>query len=241
MNLNRINIILAILLFLSVGVVVSSRVDYSQPNWEFLPEMKRSPASDAYAANPNFPNGRTLQAPVAGTIARGELPLYFEPVEGEDVPGQELSNPYKFEIESEQQTDQNKEESKAATESRQRFQASIDRGTKIFHVFCSSCHGPSGAGDGLVSKRSTLRPQSITTGKTVQMQDGQLFYILTKGIRTMPSMSSQLSREDRWDVINFLRSLQEEAAKNTSQAATDSANTEQEPSSESSESEEKRP
>jgi len=235
MNLCRSNVILAILLLLVIGAVVATRVDYTQPNLEFLPEMKRSPAWDAYSANPNFPNGRTLQAPVAGTIARGEQPLYFDPVEGDEVPGKELSNPYTFTSVSQPPEGAEQAESKAEAESRQRLQASVDRGTQTFQVFCSSCHGPGGAGDGPVAKRSTLRPQSLAAGKAVELQDGQLFYILSHGIRTMPSMSSQLSREDRWDVINFLRSLQHEAATKAAQPETESSG------NEPSETEEERP
>jgi len=75
-NISRTNIVLAVLL-LVVVLVATSKVNYSQPNFEFLPEMKRSPASAAYEVSAVLPGGRTLQPPVSGTIARGELPLYY--------------------------------------------------------------------------------------------------------------------------------------------------------------------
>ena len=42
----------------------------------------------------------------------------------------------------------------------------------------------------------------------MQMKDGQLFHILTHGQNNMASYASQLSREDRWNVIVYVRSLQ---------------------------------
>lgn len=75
MNVNRINIVLALLLFIVVTLVALHDVDLSQPNYEFLPNMKRSAASNAYSANAVFQDGRTMQTPVPGSIARGDLPL----------------------------------------------------------------------------------------------------------------------------------------------------------------------
>ena len=56
---------------------MGTRVDYSRPNIEVLPDMKYTPAWTAYEINPHFGNGPTLQTAVAGTIARGQLPLHF--------------------------------------------------------------------------------------------------------------------------------------------------------------------
>ena len=50
------------------------------------------------------------------------------------------------------------------------------------------------------------------------MKDGQLFHILTYGQGSMAPMAAQLSRDRRWDVINFVRSLQKGVA---STASTD--------------------
>ena len=55
--------------------------DVSRPNYEFLPEMQmaQSPAYDSIAPNPNFADGLTLRAAPAGTIARGQPPLRYQP------------------------------------------------------------------------------------------------------------------------------------------------------------------
>ena len=53
----------------------------------------------------------------------------------------------------------------------------------------------------------------MLTGKSLQMKDGQLFHILTYGQGSMSPFAAQLSRDSRWDVINFVRDMQQKAPK----------------------------
>ncbi len=96
--------------------------------------------------------------------------------------------------------------------------AAAERGAEVFRIFCTSCHGGGGAGDGVVAARGFPPPPSMLTGKSVQMKDGQLFHILTYGQGSMTSFAAQLTPDRRWDVINYVRSLQQQAAE--SQAST---------------------
>jgi len=232
MNLNRVNIVLGVLLAISAGFAIAMKVDYTQPNVEFLPEMKRSPAFDAFSENPVLPNGRTLQAPVPGAISRGDLPLYYAATKEDAVrAGEELQNPFTVETANDdvaalaKSADADSDGPKALATSataetlpaepppdpRAKLNASIQRGAEVFNAFCVSCHGPAGAGDGPVTKRGFPPPPPLTTGKSVQMKDGQLFHILTYGQGSMSSMAAQLDRNGRWDVINFVRGLQQSA------------------------------
>ena len=197
MRLNRTNCVLAGLLALVVVLSLATNVDYSQPNVEVLPDMKYSPAWTAYASNPVLPDGRTLQAPVAGTIARGRLPLHFEATKEDAIrAGEEISNPYL---------------SDSSDESDAKLKESVGRGRETYRVFCVCCHGPTGAGDGPVAKRGFPPPPSLLTGKSKGMKDGQLFHVLTYGQASMPDFRGQLSAERRWDVVNFIRDLQRQA------------------------------
>ncbi len=245
--LTRTHMVLAALLLIVVFLTGAVSTDHSQPNIEFLPEMKRSPAASAYAPSSVFPNGRTLQVPVAGTIARGELPLHYAATKEDAIrAGEELKSPYAIDaavndlpsetVVGEKSAGQpadaagtpqpgdkppTAEELQARREAqaRERLQASIGRGEAIYHITCISCHGPSGAGDGPVAKRGFPPPPPLTTGKSVQMKDGQLFHILTYGQGSMASMAAQLSQPRRWDVINYVRSMQQRAAASLQQAA----------------------
>ena len=234
--LNRTNIVLVVLLAIVLLIPVVTRVDYSQPNYEFLPEMKRSPAWSTYEANPNFPNGRTLQPPVPGTIARGQLPIYDYQATKEDAlrAGEELTNPYDLSLvesseasqdakqlpdktgngengENGEKLDPAEEQKKRLAAPRDRLRESTARGGGLFRVFCVCCHGAGGGGDGPVAKRGYPPPPSLLTGKSAQMKDGQLFHILTHGQGNMPPFPAELSPDDRWDVINHVRDLQSKA------------------------------
>lgn len=202
--LSRSNFVLAVLFVVILILAVSSHVDYARPNLEILPDMKYTPAYTAYAENPNFPNGRTLQAPMPGTIARGSMPFHYEATEADARrAGEQLHNP-------------TWRESTDSTELSQ----SILQGGAHYRVFCVSCHGPGGAGDGPIPKRGFPPPPSLLTGKSVQMKDGQLFHILTLGQGSMAGFAGQLSPAARWDVVNYVRSLQPEPAEQTSAAAS---------------------
>ena len=204
MNLNRTNIVLLILLAVVAMLCLGTRVDYTQPNIEILPDMKYSPAWSAYASNPKFANGRTLQAPVVGTIARGQMPLHFEAtIEDAIRAGEEIDNPYAIDAEE--------KASDEPTDAATKLQVSVARGGDAYRVFCICCHGATGGGDGPVTTRGFPPPPSLLTGKSPQMKDGQLFHVLTYGQASMPQFTAQLSPERRWDVINYIRSLQEKA------------------------------
>jgi mono/diheme cytochrome c family protein len=166
--------------------------DPSRPNREFLPEMARSVPGDAYAPNPNFPDGRTLQPPQPGTIARGQMPLHYRATpEDAKRAGEELRNPL-------------------PDDERHR-----QRGAFLYANLCQVCHGSAGRGDGPVTARG---PQSKALGKdllaasALQMKDGQLFHVLTYGQGNMAPYAAHLARQDRWSVTLHVRSLQQKAA-----------------------------
>ena len=193
MNLARINIALGIVLLVVVLLTTVSRVDYTQPNIEILPDMKYTPAWMAYRENTVFANGRTLQTPVPGTIARGQLPLHFQATkEDAERAGNELTNPYHGPgMDPAQRND------------------SVLRGGAAYRIFCVCCHGATGVGDGPVAKRGFPPPPSLLTGNSLKMKDGQLFHILTYGQGSMSGFAGQLSRQRRWDLINYLRNVQQ--------------------------------
>ena len=211
MNLNRTNIVLLVVLIVVAATSLATRVDYSQPNVEVLPDMKYTPAWTAYASNPVFANGRTLQAPVHGTIARGQMPLHFEATKEDAIrAGEEIMNPYP--------TD-------SSDESAAKLGESIARGGESYRVFCTCCHGPTGAGDGPVTKRGFPPPPSLLTGKSKEMKDGQLFHVLTYGQASMPDFRGQLAADRRWDLVNYIRSLQSSAPED--QTVTETATTDE--------------
>ena len=162
------------------------RRDFSQPNLQFLPQMVQSVPYDSFSANPNFRDGKTLQQPAPGTIPRGFLPLHYEATSQDYArAGEELQNPY-----------------------RKEDPAALQRGGVVYTNFCLPCHGPTGKGDGPVVSRGYPPPPPLFSSMVVSMKDGEIFYVATYGQRNMPSHATQISREDRWKVILYIRTLQ---------------------------------
>jgi mono/diheme cytochrome c family protein len=89
------------------------------------------------------------------------------------------------------------------------------RGQERFNIYCSPCHGLTGAGDGLVSRRAdalqegTWVPPLTFHGDQVRGRPvGHLFNTITHGIRNMPAYGAQIPAEDRWAIVAYVRALQ---------------------------------
>ncbi|MBZ5702512.1 MAG: cytochrome c [Acidobacteriia bacterium] len=190
MSRRTLNVALLAAFLASLALNWAVRPQPWRPNREFIPEMVRTPRFNAYSTNPNFPNGMTLQAPVGGTIPRGFLPVHYAPTPEDALrAGDTLESPLR------------PDDAQA-----------IGRGSVVFSNFCAPCHGATGKGDGLVAQRGFPAPPSLYADNARKIKDGQIFHILTYGQKNMPSYASQLSREDRWRVIAFVRSLQKQAS-----------------------------
>jgi mono/diheme cytochrome c family protein len=180
--------------FLLFGLIVVAgvswflRADAARPNAEFMPDMAHSVRYNAYSANPDLADGKTLQPAPQGAIARGHMPLlYMASTQDAVRAGDELVNPFS---------------SNANT---------VQRGAFVFTNYCASCHGSDGKGMGPVAQRGYPPPPSLLAQRAREVRDGQMFHVLTFGQNNMPSYAGQLSREDRWMAIIYLRSLQQQA------------------------------
>ncbi len=184
-----LNIILFIAFAITVTFTWYLRRDYTSRNVEFLPGMVNSVPYDAQSENPNFPDHKTLQSMVVGTAAKAFFPLHYQ-VNADDAKraGDELMNP----IPDSNETD-------------------LERGTIVFATFCQPCHGAGALGDGNVVKRGFPPPQSLLAEKAKKIKDGQMFHIITYGQNNMPSLASQIQRQDRWRVIKYVRTLQQKS------------------------------
>ena len=189
MSRRGLNTILLLAFLITAGLNWGIQVKPARPNFEFIPEMVRAVAYETFAANPVFADGKTLQRPEPGTIARGLLPLGYQATPEDALrAGEELKNPFVG-----------------------KDAGALERGAFIFTSFCVVCHGPKGTGDGPVAQRGFPPPASLLAPRALKMKDGQMFHVLTYGQGNMPSYATQLSREDRWKVILFVRSLQKQA------------------------------
>ena len=80
---------------------------------------------------------------------------------------------------------------------------------------CVFCHGETGAGNEANFPRLRRKPADLTNKERMSaMTDGEVFWKMTKGITgIMPSMEKRLTEEERWHVVNYIRTLAKEPTK----------------------------
>lgn len=184
--MRAMNIVLIAVLLLLGATTWALRIDPSQRNVEFLPDMARPVSVQSFSANPNLPHGMTEQPPVAGTVLYHTTPLHYGATKEEAIrAGVELTNPF----------------TKNA--------AAANRGAVVYANFCLPCHGPSGRGDGTVAQRGFPTPPSLLAPNARGLADGRIFHILTYGQGNMPSYASQIAPDDRWRAVTYVRVLQQ--------------------------------
>jgi mono/diheme cytochrome c family protein len=129
-----------------------------------------------------------MREPVEGTVARGYIPY---PYMGIAEPEEYLVNPVLPAKES------------------------LALGKRKFLTFCSPCHGNYADGDSRL-KGQFPRPPSLHTERAINFPDGRIYHVITNGQNAMPSYADQITREERWSIVNYIRVLQR--AKNATDA-----------------------
>ncbi len=128
-----------------------------------------------------FQNKAGMRPPVNGTVARGFLPYEYKGMPDSSV--KFLSNPLAV--------------SKKV----------LERGQERFNIYCSPCHGYFGEGDGRL-RGLFPKPPTLHSVKVTNWTDGNIYHVITNGQNVMPSYAEQVSRDDRWAIIHYIRALQ---------------------------------
>lgn len=83
----------------------------------------------------------------------------------------------------------------------------IAAGKKIYGTYCNVCHGDKGKGDGIAAAGLNPRPADHTTAKFQGQSDGAIYWKLTTGRAPMASYDKTLTVTQRWQVVNYMRTL----------------------------------
>jgi mono/diheme cytochrome c family protein len=149
---------------------------------DFQPKLKAQSKSEFEG----WADRRGMRMPVAGTIARGaldrpELTTFRNP------DGSYLArNPIPVSLEV------------------------LERGRERYDVFCSVCHDRTGSGKGLVGKRWPVPiPSFLDHERVSKLGDAEIFDVVTNGRSTMPAYGPLIPPADRWQIIHYIRALQE--------------------------------
>jgi cytochrome c1 len=87
---------------------------------------------------------------------------------------------------------------------------SIQRGTELYKINCVPCHGAKGKGDGVIGTFFKFKPADLTSYDVQQNGDGALFLVISNGVSgRMPPLNENFSVRERWDLVNFIRTLAE--------------------------------
>ncbi|MGD0540445.1 MAG: c-type cytochrome [Tepidisphaeraceae bacterium] len=84
---------------------------------------------------------------------------------------------------------------------------SIAAGKAVYIAQCLKCHGDAAKGDGPSAKDLNPKPKDLSDPNVSGQTDGALYWKITTGRKPMPTFESLTSEEDRWNVVNYLRTL----------------------------------
>ena len=177
------------LTFISVVVFLSSCGGDSDPGYEFMPNIYRSPSLETYEENTI--NGMNAQLPVEGTIARGHLLTfnYDGTKDGYLKAGKEAVNPI----------ENNK--------------ANLADGKALYGMFCEHCHGATGAGDGTMTHAIYSAVPHYNDGKLKRrcglpmcdLKAGHIFHAITYGLNAMGPHATQINENERWKIVLYVQ------------------------------------
>ncbi|HET6767678.1 MAG TPA: cytochrome c [Chitinophagaceae bacterium] len=87
---------------------------------------------------------------------------------------------------------------------------SIARGKKSYKSECMRCHGKQGRGDGSSANKIEKAVSDLTSDYVQNQTDGELFWKISEGRKPMPLGKSTLTDDQRWDIINYVRTFKKQ-------------------------------
>lgn len=182
------------LLFLALVSLALLGACRGQPSREaprrVFDDMDEQPRFQPQEVSTHFADGRAMRAPVPGTVAQGQLredaALYLGKI-GEHAWVGRVPLPVDEKL--------------------------LRRGQNRFQIFCAPCHDSAGTGQGIVMQRASgakggfPAPPLAYAERVPQLADGEIFHIISNGVRNMPGYRTQIPVEDRWAIVAWTRVL----------------------------------
>jgi len=175
-----------ILPILAMNIIGCRGWTTDKPPVHLNPNMDTQEKYKAYREVDWFADGRTMRPIIEGTVARGFLKedshFYRGMVDGKFA--QTYPKSLKIDL------------------------AFLENGRKFYEITCRACHDSTGSGKGLVGIRMLVRPTSLHSDRLRKMSVGNLFKVISEGERNMSGYKTQISENDRWAIISYVRALQ---------------------------------
>ena len=165
--------------------MTACNTDKTTPGYTYMDDMYVSPSVETYAAdnNPTFVDGASAMKPVAGTISRGHLPYEYENSNaGYDSATTFLMLPREY-----------------------KNYKTLTGGKNIYKKMCSHCHGVKGDGNGILAEREKfLGIPGYDTQKLPNITPGSIYHVIMFGKGMMGSHASQLTEQERWEIVSYI-------------------------------------
>lgn len=145
-----------------------------------MKHMQDQPRLNAQKASTFFKDGRGMQMPVAGTVARGYLPA----ATGTQEAAATLVNPLP------------------------RTKEVFAVGRKAYTNRCEVCHGAIGNGVGSLTAAYGGKPANLQAQLFRNYPDGKIYWAIVNGKNAMPAHAADLTETQRWAVVHYVRALQ---------------------------------
>jgi cytochrome c553 len=131
-----------------------------------------------------YADGRSARPQVENTVARGQLreDAYFYTGMQGGKEGDGMPFPVTMEV--------------------------LERGQERYNVYCTPCHSRVGNGAGMIVQRGYRPAGNFHTQRLLAAPLGHFFHVMTNGYGAMPDYSAQLSPQDRWAVVAYIKALQ---------------------------------
>jgi mono/diheme cytochrome c family protein len=197
--MKKIRILSTFVIIIALAVVMDS-CSNKRPGVTYMPDMAYSRAYEAYAPN-NLAkeNIKYVPYPVEGTIRRGDLFPYPLP---DDTNGYRLSAQIKDPLPPLDSSE-------------------MKEAARLFNINCAICHGEKMDAQGpLATGGKVPAVANLTTSIYLKMPVGTMFHSITYGKNNMGSYASQLTRKQRWMVIQYIKKHQLEVSGGSTTPAT---------------------
>ncbi|QDV70370.1 Surface protein precursor [Rosistilla carotiformis] len=218
-------LVLAVLSVFPLLIIADMRVTKSsKPRFHIFWDMDFMPSKGPQEKTILFADGRTMRPNVPGTVMRGSGDLDVDDQTGIQLEAMAEGNRgdatqlVAFAQAGDAAAGEAADTTPWVEENPLTIdRATLDKGRERFDIYCAVCHGRDGFGNGLVNQRakkilattwtqpSSLHEERLAAGK---MADGKIFNTITNGIRKMPGYAGQITVEDRWAIVAYLRVLQ---------------------------------
>src|SRR5262249_53310141 len=158
------------------------------------PMADRQPKANRYRESKFYEDGLTMKAPPVGTVPRERITLNARLTMGREADGPIQTNgePLPMYVTAVPIPVTHK---------------LLEIGRKRYDITCGTCHGTLGDGDSIVARNMALRPPP-SLHRYTQKPAGYIYEVATKGFGMMASYAAELTVEERWAVVAYIRALQ---------------------------------